>query len=348
MTSAQPLTFDSPQFIHLARPGGLEVTFMDWGATWLSCRVPVPGEAAPREVLLGHATPQDHATQSGYLGATVGRYANRIGHARIERDGVTHALAPHPPGSRHQLHGGPDGFSHRRWQVLSASDTAVCFALDSPDGDQGFPGDLHVEVTYTLSDAMTLVMDIRATVSAPCPVAITQHAYFNLDARHDTVRAHTLQLAASRYLPVDAELLPLGGLASVESTGFDFRVAKPIGQDLGRDAQQQATRGYDHGWLLDDSARDARSPAAVLTSSDRRLSMALSTTLPAVQVYTGNYLGSSPARDGSPTQPHAGVAMEPGYLADSPAHGEWGQTPSVWLAPGDTLRQAMTWAWESC
>ena len=231
--------------------------------------------------------------------------------------------------------------------MLNASDTAVCFALDSPDGDQGFPGDLHLEVTYTLSDAMTLVMDIRATVSAPCPVAITQHAYFNLDARHDTVRAHTLQLAASRYLPVDAERLPIDGLATVDGTGFDFRTAKPIGQDLGRDEQQRDARGYDHGWLLEDSVRGADVPAAVLTSSDGRLSMALSTTLPAVQVYTGNYLGSAPARDGSPTLPHAGVAMEPGYLADSPAHGGWGQTPSVWLAPGDTLDQSMQWAWES-
>lgn len=329
------MPFDHPQRIRLARPGGLEVTFMDWGATWLSCRVPVTGEDTPREVLLGHPTPQDYATQPGYLGATVGRYANRIGGAHLlDAAGIRHPLVPHPAGSRHQLHGGPDGFSHRRWQVLEASETTVCFALDSPDGDQGFPGALHAEVTYTLTDAMTLVMDIRATVTAPCPVALTQHAYFNLDARHDTVREHTLQLAASRYLPVDAELLPLGGPVPVDATGFDFRQPKPIGRDLGRDAQQQATRGYDHGWLLDDHARGARAPAALLTSSDGRLSMALSTTLPAVQVYTGNYLPHA----------HAGVAMEPGYLADSPAHPEWPQ-PTVWLQPGQTLREQMRWAW---
>lgn len=327
MTHTPPARFADPRLLRLARPGGLEVTFMDWGATWLSCRVPVPGEA-PREVLLAHPTPADHATRGGYLGATVGRYANRIAHAQLQRDGVTHTLAPHPAGSRHQLHGGPDGFSHRRWQVTRQSDTAVTFSLDSPAGDQGFPGALHLDVTYTLTDAMAMSMEIRATVDAPCPVAPTQHAYFNLDAQPGSVLGHTLQIAAARYLPVDAELLPLDGPQPVAGTAFDFRAARPIGQDC------------DHGWLLDAAAP----AAAVLTSSDGRLTMALHTTMPALQVYTGAHLGGEPGRDGRPMVRNAGVAMEPGWLADSPNRPDWPQR-TCWREPGQTVREQIAWSW---
>lgn len=327
MTPTPPPAFDSPRFIRLARPGGLEVTFMDWGATWLSCRVPVPGEA-PREVLIGHPAPEDHGTRGGYLGATVGRYANRIANAQLQRDGATHTLAPHPAGSRHQLHGGPDGFSHRRWQVTQQSDTAVTFSLDSPAGDQGFPGALHLDVTYTLTDAMAMSMEIRATVDAPCPVAPTQHAYFNLDAQPGSVLGHTLQLAAGQYLPVDAELLPVDGPHPVAGTAFDFRTARQIGGD------------YDHGWLLDASAP----AAAVLTSSDGKLTMTLSTTMPALQVYTGGHLGGEPGRDCQPKVRNAGVAMEPGWLADSPNHPEWGQR-TCWLEPCNALLEQMVWRW---
>lgn len=326
---APPTLFDHPRFIRLARPGGIEVTFMDWGATWLSCRVPVPGEAL-REVLLAHPTPEDHATRGGYLGATVGRYANRIAESRLHRDGVIHALAPHPAGSRHQLHGGPDGFSQRRWQVTQQSDTAVTFSLDSPAGDQGFPGALHIEVVYTLADAMAMSMEIRATVDAPCPVAPTQHAYFNLDAQPGSVLGHTLQLAAGQYLPVDAELLPVDGPHAVEGTAFDFRTAHPIVSD------------YDHGWLLDAGAP----AAAVLTSSDGKLSMTLRTSMPALQVYTGGHLGGESGRDGQAMVRNAGVAVEPGWLADSPNQVEWAQR-TCWCAPEKPLIERIQWQWRT-
>jgi aldose 1-epimerase len=329
-TPTAPTTrFDDPRFIRLARPGGIEVTFMDWGATWLSCRVPVPGEA-PREVLLAHPTPEDHATRGGYLGATVGRYANRIAESRLHRDGVTHALVPHPAGSRHQLHGGPDGFSHRRWQVTRQSDTSVTFSLDSPDGDQGFPGALHLEVVYTLTDAMAMTMEIHATVDAPCPVAPTQHAYFNLDAQPGSVLGHTLQIGAEQYLPVDAELLPVDGPHPVAGTGFDFRAARPIGGD------------HDHGWLLDAGA--GTQPAAALTASDGKLTMVLTTSMPALQVYTGAHLSGEPGRDGRPMVRNAGVALEPGWLADSPNRVAWAQR-TCWGEPGRAVAEKVEWQW---
>lgn len=331
MTPTPPPAFDSPRFIRLARPGGLEVTFMDWGATWLSCRVPVPGES-PREVLLAHPTPADHATRGGYLGATVGRYANRIANAQLQREGVTHTLVPHPAGSRHQLHGGPDGFSHRRWQVTHQSDTAVTFSLDSPAGDQGFPGALHLDVTYTLIDDLAMSMELRATVDAPCPVAPTQHAYFNLDAQPGSVLGHTLQIAAAQYLPVDAELLPADGPQPVAGSAFDFRTERPIGSDC------------DHGWLLDAEVGNSTAAAAVLTSSDGRLAMTLSTTMPALQVYTGGHLGGEPGRDGAPMVRNAGVAMEPGWLADSPNRAAWDQR-TCWIRPGRPLAETVVWRW---
>lgn len=325
------MPFDQPQFIRLTRPGGLDVTFMDWGATWLSCRVPVPGES-PREVLLAHPTPADHASRGGYLGATIGRYANRIAHARLQHDGHIHTLTPHPAGSRHQLHGGPDGFSHRRWQVRQHDETAVTFSLDSPAGDQGFPGALHLEVTYALIDPLAMSMELRATVDAPCPVAPTQHAYFNLDARPGSVLDHSLQIHAARYLPVDAELLPVNGPQPVAGTAFDFRSARPIGTDL------------DHGWLLDSGHGGDLAAAAALTSSDGRLAMTLHTTMPALQVYTGGHLGGEPGRDGTPMVRNAGVALEPGWLADSPNQAAWEQR-TCWAGPDRPLAETVVWRW---
>jgi aldose 1-epimerase len=142
------------------------------------------------------------------------------------------------------------------------------------------------------------------------------------------VRGHTLQIGAAQYLPVDAELLPVDGPQPVESTGFDFRTAQSIGSD------------YDHGWLLDAGPQ----PAAVLTSSDGKLSMALTTSMPALQVYTGGHLAGEPGRDGQPMVRNAGVAMEPGWLADSPNHAAWAQR-TCWLDAGVVLSEHLHWRW---
>ncbi|MDI6936586.1 galactose-1-epimerase, partial [Serratia sp. Se-PFBMAAmG] len=159
----------------LRNHNGMVVTFMDWGATWLSARVPMQ-DGSVREALLGCATPSDYLHQDAYLGATVGRYANRIASAELKP--LNLLLAANQ--GAHQLHGGPDGFDKRRWQIVSQSETEVHYRLDSPDGDQGFPGNLIADVVYHLDDDNCLSIRYEAQTDKPCPVNLTNHAYFNL------------------------------------------------------------------------------------------------------------------------------------------------------------------------
>lgn len=333
-TTSQP----APRVIVLRNAAGLALRLMDHGATWLSCEVPMP-DGGRREVLLGCATPEDYSRQSAYLGATIGRYANRIGESRIEHGGQAWALTPQP-GSRHQLHGGPDGFDRRVWTVEQVSDTAAVFSIVSPEGDQGYPGRLEARVTYRLLDDDSIEMLSEARVDAASPVCLTNHAYFNLDGQPGDVRRHRLQVASDRYLPVDADLLALGGLAPVDGSGFDFRQPKTLAQDWLCDTQQHVAGGYDHAFLLDPACRSMDVSAAELVASDERLRMRVMTTLPALQLYAGQFLGGTPKREGGSYAPCSGVALEPGFLPDSPNHPEWPQ-PSCWLQPDQTYRHVI-------
>ncbi len=321
--------------IELRSPEGLCLQLMDWGATWLSCRVPMDTGPA-REVLLGCANLADYFIQGAFLGATVGRYANRIGNARFSRDGREYRLVANR-GSRHQLHGGPGGFSQRRWRIAARGPMHVRYEIDSLDGDQGFPGNMKAAVTYRLEAGLQILTDYEVTSDAPTPVCLTNHAYFNLDGLRSDIRAHRLRLAASQYLPTDAELIPLGHLAPVEGSGFDFREAKEIARDFLRDAQQQAPGGYDHAFLLDAICANGEHHAAELVAADGRLAMRIYTTLPALQFYSGHKLTGTPSRDARPYGECAGLALETQFLPDSPNHPEYPQ-PSCWLEPGETWR----------
>ena len=343
MTSSLPLCPDGqpPRLIELAHPSGVRLTLMDWGATWLSCEVAVAG--APREVLLGCGDLADYFRQTAFLGATVGRYANRIGKARFARDGRAYSLAPTQGGN--QLHGGPQGFDKRRWRIVEQSAEHVLLAIESPDGDQGFPGNLEATVCYRLQDGARISMEYGAKVDAPCPVNLTNHAYFNLDGAPTDVRAHTLQIRAHHYLPIDDGLIPLGGLDGVAGTSFDFTQAKTIARDFLTDAQQRIAAGYDHAYLLDDDCRECTKPAATLVSGDGALAMDLYTSKPALQFYSGNHLAGIPARDGVYAA-HQGLALETQFLPDSPNHPEWPQA-DCWLQPGQTYRQTTVLAFRA-
>ena len=330
-----------PRLIELAHASGVRLTLMDWGGTWLSCRVLVDG--GEREVLLGCASIDDFLHQTAYLGATVGRYANRIEHAKFARDGRVYQLAPTKGG--HQLHGGPEGFDSRRWDILEQSAEHVLLGIKSPDGDQGFPGNLDAKVCYRLQDGARISMEYTATVDAPCPVNFTNHAYFNLDGAATDVRQHRLQITASQYLPIDPEAIPLGALADVAGTSFDFTQTKLVGRDFMSDPQQQQVNGYDHAFLLDPECRDMSTVAASLVSGDGKLSMDLYTNKPAMQFYSGNFLTDVPAREGVYSA-YQGLALETQFLPDSPNHPEWPQ-PDCWLKPGETYQYSTVLAFKA-
>ncbi|WP_422527286.1 galactose-1-epimerase [Serratia fonticola] len=320
----------------LKNAAGMTVTLMDWGATWLSALLPLKS-GEQRELLLGCQNPQDYLRQGAYLGATVGRYANRIAHASLNIDGKPHPLIANQ--GEHQLHGGPNGFHARRWQIVKQDEQRVVYQLHSPDGDQGFPGNLDVTLTYRLTADHRLEIEYQAQTDRACPVNLTNHAYFNLDGAGHDARQQRLQLFADRYLPVDGDGIPSADLTAVAGTGMDFRQPKTLQQDLLRDRDQQRVKGYDHAYLLHDTCHGLASPAAHLWSADGKVAMTVFTTAPALQLYSGNYLGGTPARDGGSYQNYAGVALESEFLPDSPNHPEWPQ-PDCWLQPGQRYQSA--------
>lgn len=326
--------------LQLRRPEGLSLTLSTQGAAWLQCEVPLP-DGSRRPVILPRGEPATAGARGYFLGATVGRYANRIADGRITRDGQTWTLAV-PTGERHHLHGGPGGFHARTWQIERYADAEAALALVSPAGDQGYPGDVHLTVRYRLSGPMTIEMESIARTTAPCPVGITNHAYFNLDGHAGDARAHHLQIHAAQWLPVDADLIPLGALAPVGGTSFDFRHPKPLQQHWLADDQQRQAGGYDHAFLLDERCRGLEQPALTLRAADGQLAMQLFTTLPALQLYSGQGLQGvqTPADETLPAC--AGIALEPQFLPDSPNHPEWPQ-PSCWLEPGQTYRHLIRW-----
>lgn len=321
---------------------GMQVQVMDWGATWLSCRFPV--EETVREVLLGCAQPQDYLNQQAYLGATVGRYANRIAGAQIEQQNGPINLTPNQ--GTHQLHGGPDSFDQRRWDIIYQTIKSVTFRLISPNGDNGYPGNLQVDVTYTLTDTNKVDIRYQATVDRGCPVNMTNHAYFNLDGVNHDSREHRLYINSDTFLPVDSEGIPNADLTPVADLSMDFRQPKTLSQDFLQDKFQQQVSGYDHAYLLSEECRNGDKAAALLWSSDNKVKMSVFTTKPALQLYSGNFLSGTPSRDGGSYGNYAGIALESEFLPDSPNHPEWPQ-PSCWLTPGETYRSLTVYQFES-
>ncbi|AHG21642.1 galactose-1-epimerase [Chania multitudinisentens RB-25] len=327
----QPFTLTT-----LRNAGGMTVTLMDWGATWLSAVLPLKS-GEKRELLLGCKTAADYLHQKAYLGATIGRYANRIAHASLLIDGKPHPLIANQ--GEHQLHGGPEGFHARRWQILSQDEQQITYQLHSEDGDQGFPGDLEVKLTYRLTAEHRLEISYQAQVNHTCPVSLTNHAYFNLDGPGHDARQQRLQLFADRYLPVNSEGIPGADLADVTGTGMDFRQPKTLLRDFLRDRDQQRVKGYDHAYLLHRTCNALENPAAHLWAADGKVELTIFTTAPALQLYSGNYLGGTPAREGGTYSHYAGIALESEFLPDSPHHPEWPQ-PSCWLQPGQRYQSA--------
>ncbi|MDR6253381.1 aldose 1-epimerase [Klebsiella variicola] len=269
------------QQVTLRNKAGMTVTVADWGATLLSAEVPL-ADGSLRHPLLGCAKLEDYARQAAFLGASVGRYANRIGNSRFPLDGQLVNVTPSNDAG-HQLHGGPEGFDKRRWRIVRADEQEVLFALTSPDGDQGFPGTLQATAHYRLTDDNRIAITYRATVDQPCPVNMTNHVYFNLDGDQRDVRQHQLQILAQRYLPVESDGIPGGELKDVANTSFDFRQPKTIAADFLADADQQKVKGYDHAFLLD-AKGDASQPAAQVWSQDGKLQMTVYTSAPGAAV----------------------------------------------------------------
>ena len=320
--------------IDVGAPPGPVLQLLTLGATVHRLEV-TGGDGRRRNVVLGLATPADYLAGGDYLGGTIGRYANRIAGGRFPLDGKVVEVGVHDRGN--SLHGGPDGFDRRLWEVVEHDRRHAVLRLESPDGDQGFPGRLSVEVRYDVDDAVRISYTARTDRSTV--VNLTSHAYFNLDGEGaGVIDDHLLTVAASSYTPVDGTGIPLGEHAGVDGTPFDFRKPTPIGRQLRCHHDQLALgRGVDHNFVLDG---DGVRRAAVLESVRSDTQLEVFTDQPGLQVYTGNFLdGSAPGLSG-PYRQGDGIALEPQLFPDSPNRPAW---PSPLLRPGETYRAAMEW-----
>ena len=318
-----------------AAPGPV-LTLLDLGATVQSLEVTC-GDGLRRNVVLAHASPAEHLEHTDYLGSTVGRYANRIAAGRFVLDGVEVVVGTNDRGN--SLHGGPDGFDRRLWEIAEHSGTEARFTLVSPDGDQGFPGTLRADARFAV-DGSDVRLDLTATTDAPTVVNLTSHAYFNLDGPGSgTIDDHELTVEADRYTPVDGTGIPLGAHAPVAGTPLDFRTPARLGTAIRSGHEQVAqARGVDHNYVLRGSGLRS---VAVLTSRRTGTKLELLTDRPGLQVYTGNFLdGSSPSAAGGRHRQGDGIALEPQLFPDTPNRPEFG---SAVLRPGETYRASLVW-----
>ncbi|WP_413112434.1 galactose-1-epimerase [Thaumasiovibrio sp. DFM-14] len=320
MTSTPSFDGEPAKLIHLRNQHGMTVSFMDIGATWLSCTVPVNGVG--REVLLCSPDMQAHMAQSAYLGSIVGRYANRIAKGQFTLGEQLYQLGIN--NGENSLHGGQNGFDKRRWRIETLSETEVMFVLSSPDGDEGYPGHLDVSVTYTLTADNALQIRYDGQCDKTCPVNLTNHAYFNLAGEGAKANAlqHTLQMEATHYLPTDHHQIPTGELKEVVQSSFDFIQPKQIGAEFLADDDQRIAGGYDHAFVFSSNVTNGKSDAVTLTSPAGDLVMKIKTTKPAIQLYTGNFL-MGVAGVSKEYQAYDGVALETQYFPDGPNHSEW-------------------------
>lgn len=321
----------------IVNASGASVTLSTLGAGIVSVNVP-DREGRMADVVLGYADPADYMADGPCAGKIPGRYANRIARGRFSVGGREYQLAIN--NGPNALHGGPTGFQNRLWTVEKAEGDTVEFSYTSSDGEEGYPGQLKVTATYRWNDANELSLDLSAVTDAETVVNLTNHAYFNLGG-HDSgsVLAHELWLGASRYLPTDDTLIPLGELATVAGTPMDFTGAKPLGRDIKADFPAlNYGKGYDNCFVIDGADGTLRDVAR-LTDPVSGRTLTVATTQPGVQVYTGNWLAGSPAnKAGRSYDDYDGVAIECQNFPDAPNRPGF---PTAVLRPGEEYHQTI-------
>ena len=319
----------------LRNAAGVEVRAISYGGIITFLRVP-DRSGTFDDIVLGFDRLDGYLKDPPFFGAIIGRYGNRIAKGQFTLDGATYELATNN-GPNH-LHGGNKGFDKVLWTAAPVEGkNAVTFTRTSPDGEEGYPGNLQVQVTYTLTDQNELIVDYRATTDKATVVNLTQHSYFNLAGQASgDILGHELMLNADRYTPVDGTLIPTGELAPVEGTPFDFRTPTAIGARIGdADPQLKNGQGYDHNWVLNRSGDGLQLAARVVEPKTGR-TLEVRTSEPGIQFYSGNFLdGTLTGKQGATYNHRTGFCLETQHFPDSPNHPNF---PSTTLRPGEEYR----------
>jgi aldose 1-epimerase len=316
----------------LTNSQGMQASILNYGGIVTKLIVP-DKNGTMGDVVLGFKSLDGYLQKNNpFFGALVGRYANRIANAKFNLDGKTYTLAPNDHGN--SLHGGLKGFDKKMWTVTKQNDSSLKLTYQSKDGEEGYPGNLNVQVSYTLGSDNSLNIDYTATSDQATPVNLTNHSYFNLSAGKDsTILNHQVWLNADKFTPVNDQLIPTGKIEDVKGTPMDFTTAKTVGRDL-----QNVKGGFDHNWVINAKARSEMSLAATVFEPNSGRFMEVYTTQPGVQFYTGNFLGGplTDTKNGQKYVQHAALCLETQHYPDSPNEPSF---PSTILRPGETYRQ---------
>jgi len=315
----------------LTNKNGMVVKILNYGGTVTDIITP-DKNGKMGDVVLGYDSLAGYLqTGNPYFGCLVGRYGNRIANAKFTLDGKEYTLAAN--NGPNTLHGGLKGFDKVIWIVKLFNDSSLLLSYSSKDGEEGYPGNLSVDVMYSLSDDNGLKIDYAAVTDKATPVNLTNHCYFNLSAGADsTILDHELMLKADKYTPVNATLIPIGKIDDVKGTPMDFTTSKKIGKDLAA-----VTGGYDHNWVVNKSSNDLELIASVYHAGSGRY-MEVFTTQPGIQFYTGNFLNGTlkNTRSGMKYVKHSGLCLETQHFPDSPNQPTF---PNTILKPGETFHE---------
>lgn len=312
---------------------GMEMSVSDFGATLLSLKVPdTSGKQV--DVVLGYDSLAEYEGDSGtYFGATVGRNANRIGKATFSIGNKLYTLAKND--GENNLHSGPDGYSFRVWQVEQVGENSITFVLHSPDGDQGYPGALELRVRYTLTENNTVGIEYKGVSTEDTIINVTNHSYFNLNGHSSgSILKHLLWVDADAFLMTDETLIPTGEIVPVHGTPMDFRTKKTVGRDIeAAYLPLVCGNGYDHNWCLNNSGIFCK--VAEVMGDQSGIIMEVSTDMPGMQIYSGNFLRYEQGKDGAIYGQRQGICFETQYYPDAVNHPNF---PSTICRPGRTYQ----------
>ena len=323
----------------LKNSNGMEVSVITYGGIIQSLKVPNKDQVI-EDVVLGFNSLAQYEKPNPYFGALIGRFGNRIAKGKFSLDGKEYTLATND-GENH-LHGGPEGFHRKVWSATenqTEHSASLVLTYLSKDMEEGYPGNLQVEVTYTLTDKNDLAVTYSATTDKKTVLNLTQHSYFNLSGDFSkTILDHDVTIDADKYLPVDATLIPTGELRDVTGTPFDFREAKQVGKEINSDNEQlKRGLGYDHCWVLNGKEGEIAFAASAYDKASGRM-LEVYTNEPAIQFYTGNFLdGTLPSKQGGNYEHRTGFCLETQHYPDSPNQKDF---PSVVLEPGQNYKSS--------
>lgn len=315
----------------LTNANGMEVCITNFGGRIVSVMVP-DKDGVMRDVVLGFDSIADYVKYPSDFGATIGRYANRIGQGKFSLDGVDYQLPTNNYG--HCLHGGPKGFQYRVFDAVQPDQHTLKLSYLSKDGEEGFPGNLNCTVTFTLTDDNAIDIQYGAETDKPTIVNLTNHSYFNLDGDPSRDNSeYLLMVDADNYTPVDSTFMTTGEIVTVEGTPMDFRQPTAVGARIDDDFQQLKNGlGYDHNWVLNTKGDDSRA-CATLVSPKTGIKLEVFTNEPGIQVYAGNFLdGTLRGKKGITYGRRASVCLETQKYPDTPNKPEW---PTAVLRPGE-------------